>query len=401
MFKRYVCKLQSFVNQPRVQQISSCAVSIFEAAKPFVEQPSLWNAMHTTAGIFRAIVNTTSSYSASYFQMLGWVAPFSDDLAPVIIKVLSKHKSLSFKTTDNSSSIQFADLFAIQAGWPFDSETNETGNVYVQKEHVDDFRKIIKMLLWEEFGNKPIVLTKHIKAFDENENGNGDLNFSADTDIAPLASKKSVEYSTYLKKFIDAGINRAVMLYGPPGTGKSTMARSIISRLEMNSIRIKIEDLTNLNTVSLSQIIDLFKPDAIILDDFDRNAGHVYLFELLEYLQKNVKLVIATANNRDNIDDAFLRPGRFDELVHVNKMDEDVVKNILGKYSKETFDSVKHWPIAFINEYIKRRTFMNEKEAFDSMTELGKRVDRMLRKSHYSEDQSWSDVNEIDEEDNA
>jgi ATP-dependent 26S proteasome regulatory subunit len=78
-------------------------------------------------------------------------------------------------------------------------------------------------------------------------------------------------------------------------------------------------------------------------------------------------------NNKNRLDDALLRPGRIDELILIDKMDEEVVKHVLGEYV-DGYDLVKDWPIAFINEYVVRRTYLSVKDAADSVTELANRV---------------------------
>jgi len=141
----------------------------------------------------------------------------------------------------------------------------------------------------------------------------------------------------------------------------------------MRSFRIRIGDLGGLDNSTLFDAIDLFEPDAVILDDFDRASGQAQLLETLEYFQKKVKLVITTVNNRYELDSALLRPGRIDILELVSKMDTEVVKHVLGKYD-DGFDLVKDWPIAFIAEYVKRRSYMTLEEAAESVCELTRRV---------------------------
>jgi SpoVK/Ycf46/Vps4 family AAA+-type ATPase len=96
----------------------------------------------------------------------------------------------------------------------------------------------------------------------------------------------------------------------------------------------------------------------------------------LEFFEKKVKLVLATVNDRSELDEAILRPGRFDELVEIDRMDEEVVKHVLGEYV-DSFDTVKNWPISFVNEFVVRCKFMDQKGAADSVVELANRVKRL------------------------
>jgi len=144
----------------------------------------------------------------------------------------------------------------------------------------------------------------------------------------------------------------------------------------LRSFRIRIADLGQLDNSTLFEALNIFQPDAVILDDFDRTHHQAQLLETLEYFQEKVKLVIVTVNNKRKLDDALLRPGRIDELVLIDKMDEEVVKHCLGEYA-DGFELVKDWPIAFINEYVVRRTYLNREEAAESVKELAARVRRL------------------------
>jgi hypothetical protein len=75
-------------------------------------------------------------------------------------------------------------------------------------------------------------------------------------------------------------------------------------------------------------------------------------------------------------------------------MDEDVVKSVLGSEHEDAYETVKEWPIAFIQEYVKRRRFMSQEEASNSIVELAKLVKRL---DSYSRD---DELNIIIKDDN-
>jgi hypothetical protein len=60
-------------------------------------------------------------------------------------------------------------------------------------------------------------------------------------------------------------------------------------------------------------------------------------------------------------------------------MDDDVVKAVLGDKHSFAYDTVKDWPIAFIQEYVKRLRFMSPEEATASVKELAQRVKRLSK----------------------
>jgi hypothetical protein len=78
-------------------------------------------------------------------------------------------------------------------------------------------------------------------------------------------------------------------------------------------------------------------------------------------------------------------------------MDENVVKYVLGDFV-DGYEFVKSWPIAFIHEYVKRRTFMSLEEAQTSMTELANRVKKMS--IQHTNVETWDLLNENSVENN-
>lgn len=195
-------------------------------------------------------------------------------------------------------------------------------------------------------------------------------------------SQLSDELVMRSRTFMEAGVNRTIMLYGPPGTGKSTAAQRLIVDLDVRSLRLPVETIHRLDIDNLNMIFKIVKPQAVVMDDFDRAREQDSLLERLEKMRKEVALVVATVNSLDSLDEALLRPGRFDELTEVDRLDDDAIRNILGDYADDSIDIVRSWPVAFIEEYIRRRQVMkmSAEAAKGSMVELAARVRRMRGK---------------------
>jgi DNA replication protein DnaC len=281
--------------------------------------------------------------------------------------------------------IKIVDIGGVQMGWSMNTQYNTVDEVYVETARLARARMIIKELLWKKYNCNALLMRQVKPSLGSREPDQaGNVMFEHDTLIDPLPSAAADRYITYLQRCVNAGVRRSIMLYGPPGTGKSTMARAILHGMNFTSFRVRIGDLNNLEISTFFEAIEIFEPDAIILDDFDRSHNQEELLEVLEYFRKNVKLVIATANSRQNIDEALMRPGRFDELEPVTRMDDDVIKKILGEHV-DVFEQVKDWPIVFIEEYKIRRQFMTSDEAINALQELAKRVQRL---SVYNDDDS-------------
>lgn len=378
-FLNIVQDVRDFCNIPQVKKAFIMGNEIFAAVQPLFDKPSWWNVGRASVGVGKVVVNSLETDSDSFFGGDDWSTPFSNDFAHTILKVLWKMPARTMKTNEDGVQIKIVDIGeGVLAGWTHNTRYNSAYHVYVQTDKLQQARIIIKDLLWKQFNGASLVLRLNKKGFSSNADSDGTVIFDVDDSFETLPSEKATEYTTYLTRCMNAGISRSVMLYGPPGTGKSTLARTLVKDLKLRSFRVRIEDITSFDSGTLFESIQIFEPDAVILDDFDRARGQASLLEVLEFFQHKVKLVIATVNDRNELDEALMRPGRFDELVEVDRMDDAVVKMVLGPYI-DGFEFVKNWPIAFVHEYVKRRRFMDVDDANAAMIELAQRVQRLMR----------------------
>ncbi len=133
---------------------------------------------------------------------------------------------------------------------------------------------------------------------------------------------------------------RGVLLYGPPGTGKTLMAKAIANESNANFITAKGSDLLSKwygeSEQRIAEVFDKARqvsPAIIFLDELDAlaperggGAGEPraterivnQLLSEMDGLEELKGVVVVAATNRpDMVDSALLRPGRFDELIHV------------------------------------------------------------------------------------
>ena len=168
-----------------------------------------------------------------------------------------------------------------------------------------------------------------------------------------------------------------ILLVGPPGTGKSTMAQAIIRQLGYRTLRLCVEDITERYVPSIMECVRIFRPDAIIIDDFDRcdHGAQRALLELSEWFLSKARLTIVTVNDKGALDQALIRPGRFDEIITIRQLDKNSIIALLGgQASDDLVERVGAWPVAYINEYRKRLLFMSQEDAAASIEELQQRV---------------------------
>ncbi len=161
--------------------------------------------------------------------------------------------------------------------------------------------------------------------------------------------------------FAEANVDppKGILLYGPPGTGKTMMAKAVAATSEANFISIKGPELIS-KWVGESEkgVREVFRkarqaaPCVIFFDELDaiaprRGGGsegdaHVterVLSQMLTELDglEDLKgvVVIGATNRPDIIDEALLRPGRFDRILEVPPPDNEARKHIFQIHTKK------------------------------------------------------------------
>ena len=157
-------------------------------------------------------------------------------------------------------------------------------------------------------------------------------------------------------KFIDLGarIPKGVLLVGPPGTGKTLLARAVAGEAGVQFLSISGSDFVEMYVgVGASRVRDLFEqakkvaPAIIFIDEIDAvgrqrgtglGGGHdereqtlnQLLVEMDGFTNNEGVIVMAATNRADILDNALLRPGRFDRRVYMGLPDikgrEDILK---------------------------------------------------------------------------
>jgi len=167
----------------------------------------------------------------------------------------------------------------------------------------------------------------------------------------PLKHKEAFEHT-------DVTPPKGMLLYGPPGTGKTLIAKAVAHNTESNFISIKGPELLS-KWVGESEkgVREVFRkarqaaPCIIFLDEIDalvpsRSSGssdsHVtervvsqLLTEIDGLEELHDVLVIGATNRVDLIDNALLRPGRFDRIIEVPLPDAKGRENIFKIHTKK------------------------------------------------------------------
>ncbi|MCI6609857.1 MAG: ATP-dependent zinc metalloprotease FtsH [Ezakiella sp.] len=182
-----------------------------------------------------------------------------------------------------------------------------------------------------------------------NQNSNSKITFK---DVAGLEEEKVELYeivdflknpSKYAK--MGARIPKGVLLVGPPGTGKTYISRAVAGEAGVPFYSMSGSEFLEMFVgVGASRVRDLFavakknSPCIVFIDEIDAvgrkrgsglGGGHDEREQTLNQLlvemdgfDKNQGIIIMAATNRpDILDDALLRPGRFDRTVTIGLPD--------------------------------------------------------------------------------
>lgn len=165
----------------------------------------------------------------------------------------------------------------------------------------------------------------------------------------PVKHKKAFEAS-------GASSPRGILLHGPPGTGKTLTAKAVASTSGFNFISIKGPELLS-KWVGESEkgVREIFRkarqaaPCVILFDEIDalapargQNTGSHVTDSVVSQLLTEIDgleslhdvLVMGATNRLDMIDNALLRPGRFDRIIEVPLPNTQARSQILAIHSK-------------------------------------------------------------------
>ena len=184
-------------------------------------------------------------------------------------------------------------------------------------------------------------------------------------DVAGIDSEKQelFEIVDFLKnkdKYLALGarVPRGVLLSGQPGTGKTLLARAIAGEADVPFFATSGSDfsgiIVGLGVAKIKEIFEMAKRNApciLFIDEIDaigqKRSTHSYndqdreqtlnqlLIEMDGFANDTGIIVIGATNRPDMLDQALLRPGRFDRQVYIELPDMAGRREILDLYAKK------------------------------------------------------------------
>jgi len=173
--------------------------------------------------------------------------------------------------------------------------------------------------------------------------------------------REAVEWPLKYKEafdFVDVETPKGILLHGPPGTGKTLIAKALAKMTESNFISIKGPELLS-KWVGESEkgVREIFRkarqvaPCIIFLDEVDalvprrvsggseshvtQNVVSQILTEIDGLEELHNVLIIGATNRIDIVDEALLRPGRFDRIIEVPNPDSKGREQIFKIHTKK------------------------------------------------------------------
>ncbi|MEM9821215.1 MAG: ATP-dependent zinc metalloprotease FtsH, partial [Bacteroidota bacterium] len=157
-----------------------------------------------------------------------------------------------------------------------------------------------------------------------------------------------VDFLKHPKKYTSLGgkIPKGVLLVGPPGTGKTLLAKAVAGEAGVPFFSISGSDFVEMFVgVGASRVRDLFKqarekaPCIVFIDEIDaigrargrgsfqggnderENTLNQLLVEMDGFSTDKGVILMAATNRPDVLDNALLRPGRFDRQIGIDRPD--------------------------------------------------------------------------------
>ncbi len=226
------------------------------------------------------------------------------------------------------------------------------------------FITLILLVYYLKLDNSPQLVTASIGT-DKKKNENpknknkSDVSFN---DVAGLEGVKEelqevIDFINNSTKYLKMGakIPKGILFHGPPGTGKTLLAKAVAGETNSSFFYSSgsefVEKYVGVGAKRIRSLFEKAKKDApsiIFIDEIDaigckRNLDsnnekdqtlNQLLAEMDGFNKSNTIVVIGATNRLDLLDEALLRPGRFDRHMYVGNPNVNARKEIFNVHLK-------------------------------------------------------------------
>ena len=127
-----------------------------------------------------------------------------------------------------------------------------------------------------------------------------------------------------------------------------------------------------MSVFSFHFLINFLRPEVLIIDDFDRIPRVNEMLGSIDFLRQRVRLLLVTVNNKDQMDPAVIRAGRFDDVIEVTSVRK--TKDLIPELDAVLLAELDEWPIAFVEELRVRLDVLGKDTLEEEIQQLRERV---------------------------
>lgn len=329
----------------------------------------------------------------NYFNNPKWKFITSNSMGLIICNLIQdslKSRIIPVAAVDSVAAF-IAEVEGVKFGWVM-YEDEKDKKFYVEKSAEMTYPAVLEKIFWDTYSSQRVVL-----GVKEEESDSKIYIRDDEKNKKFIPTKLANLYVQDIQDYLNHGFSRSILFYGPPGSGKSNLVKNICFQLRLRTIRIN--NISQLSTDTVSEIVRIFNPDAIVLEDIDNIPSQdvSQMLDKIENFSKH-KLLFATANRLSKLDNATIRPERFDQTQRIFQLEREITIELV-RGDEELYEIVKDWPAVSITELMKRIKVKGKVHALNNMQDLTDRVQKISRTNYDLKNEEEDDEQEEDGED--
>ncbi|OMO93559.1 hypothetical protein COLO4_16827 [Corchorus olitorius] len=245
--------------------------------------------------------------------------------------------------------------------WKIEKSENNGRRVFVLRLRKNDKRRILRPYLQhilsvaDDIDQRKKEIKLHINVVDNQSGQNGRwrsvvFNHPSSLDTLVMDSDLKNRVKSDLEMFLKSKQyyhrlgrvwKRSYLLYGASGTGKSSFVAAMARFLHFDVYDIDLSKVSDDSDLKML-LLQTTRRSIILIEDLDRflieKSGDVSLSGVLNFMDGIIsccgeeKVMVFTMNNKDQVDQTVLRPGRIDVHLQFPLCDFSAFKSLANSY---------------------------------------------------------------------